>query len=193
MDTSDEIQKWKTYQVRTENNKPRPLLVEALKYVQDKNIALDLGAGALNDTEYLLKSGFKEVTAVDITKQFREITIPAKSKLLYIQTRFNEYEFPSDYFNIISAQYALPFLKKEDFKKVWTHIRDALKTGGIFTGQFFGTRDDWFEKSEMVFHSQNEVSELVREFDIIKQEEREYTEQDERKKHWHYFDLILRK
>lgn len=193
MKTPDDIQKWQKYQKRIMSGKPRPLLVEAVTYVKEKSAALDLGAGSLNDSEFLLRERFKEVIAVDLTPQFREVAVPVLSTFSYVQRQFNEYEFPSNHFDLVSAQYVLPFNSKEDFKKIWAHIRDALKTGGIFTGQLFGTRDSWFGKPDMIFHSESEITGLGHDFEVIKQQEREYTEQGDRKKHWHYFDLILRK
>ena len=50
---------WSQYIAKTKNKSPRPLLVRALSYVKNKNKALDLGAGALNDSRYLLENGFK--------------------------------------------------------------------------------------------------------------------------------------
>ena len=61
MDSGNELGLWKKYQGRTANGKLRPLVVEALEQVTRRDSALDLGAGALNDTAYLLEQGFKEV------------------------------------------------------------------------------------------------------------------------------------
>jgi len=56
---------WPQYIEKTKNKPPRRLLVQALGFVKNKNAALDLGAGAFNDTRYLLQAGFKKVIAVD--------------------------------------------------------------------------------------------------------------------------------
>ena len=56
---------WKDYFAHTKGKPPRPLLVEAIALVKDKENALDLGSGALNDSMYLLSAGYKHVTAVD--------------------------------------------------------------------------------------------------------------------------------
>ena len=62
-----------------------------------------------------------------------------------------------------------------------------------FAGQLFGVRDDWFGRSGIVFHSAEEMVGLAGGLSLLKSEEREYTEKSERGKHWHYYDLILKK
>ncbi|MHB1769714.1 MAG: class I SAM-dependent methyltransferase [Minisyncoccota bacterium] len=185
--------KWKKYQKRTADGKPRPLLVEALSYLSKKDAVLDIGAGALNDTQFLLGHGFREIIAVDITPQFKELFVPKNVQFTYIQKRLEEYPFPLDYFDLISAQYTLPFISKDYFEKIWTHIRRSLRVGGIFAGQLFGERDDWFGRNTMSFYTADEVTKFTDGFASLVCNEREYTEEADRNKHWHYFDLILKK
>ena len=184
---------WINYQKRTSQGKPRSLLIESLSYIAKKENALDLGAGALTEAQFLLDSGFQEVIAIDITPQFKELVLPANARFIYLQEKVEEYTFPQNYFDLISAQLTLPFMQSDKFKEVWAKIRTALKTKAIFTGQLFGERDDWSADSEMTFHSKKEVYDLLQTFEIIKCVEKEYTEKDARKKHWHYFELIIRK
>ncbi len=187
--------KWTVYQKRTASGRPRPLLVEALSYVKEKGAAMDLGAGALNDTQFLLdlENGFREIVAIDITPQFKELSVPPNVQFSYVQKRLEEYQFPIDRFDLISAQYILPFIPKDDFNNIWMNIYAALKTGGVFTGQLFGEHDDWFGRENMTFHTKNEMGKLTSKFEPLVCNEREYTEENERKKHWHYFDFILKK
>ncbi len=188
--TSDEIIRWQTYQSRIA--KPRELLKEAISYVAHKGPALDLGAGSLYDSELLLKEGFEEVVAVDQTPQFREIP-NMHGRFTYVEKQFNEYAFPTNHFDLVSAQYALPFVSPDEFYGLWKHVRSSLKSGGIFTGQLFGERDGWHESVSMIFHSIDTVRDLISDFEILAFEEKEYTEKTPRGKHWHYFDLIIRK
>lgn len=185
--------KWIEYQERTANGNPRQLLVEAISHTKKKDAALDIGAGALNDVQYLLNQGFRKVIAVDQTPQFRQVSVPLSAHFVYNQKQFGEYEFPIGCFDLISAQFSLPFASKNQFGKIWTGIQNALKPNGIFVGQFFGVRDDWHGRMNILFHEKGEVDRLICKFDVIKREEQEYTENSSRKKHWHYFNLILRK
>lgn len=187
------IPNWLEYQQRTASGKPRPLLVEAVSHISEKNAALDMGAGALNEAQFLLSSGFTEVIAVDITPQFKEMVISNGSTFVYEEKPFEQYEFPTDYFDLISAQYSLPFVSEDVFLVVWKHIYASLKKGAVFTGQFFGPRDDWSARKDMNFTTADEVQKLISGFEVIARREQEYTEEVARKKHWHYFDLILKK
>ena len=55
--------KWQQYYEQTKERPPSVLLVEAFAYIGER--ALDLGAGALKDTRYLLAQDFKHVTVID--------------------------------------------------------------------------------------------------------------------------------
>lgn len=193
MDPEHEIERWRNYQNRTASGKPRPLVEEALKYVTQKDSALDLGAGALNDSAYLLETGFKELVAVDLTPPYKELSPGADQQFKYVQQRFDEFYFPPDHFDMVSAQFALPFTGREHFKTVWRRALSTLKGSGIFTGQLFGERDDWFGQDGIIFHSGEDVSRLINGLVVLKNKEREYVEKGVRAKHWHYYDLILKK
>lgn len=193
MEIPDEIRKWIKYQERTAGGKPRALLIKAVDQVSERVAALDLGAGALNESEYLVHQGFKEIVAVDLTPQHRYFVIPPETQFKYVESTFDKYDFPKDYFNLISAQYSLPFTKKELFPGVWNAAREALKSGGIFTGQLFGLHDDWSADQNMTFHSKEEIQQLLEGFEILTLKEQEFTETETRGKHWHYFDIIARK
>jgi len=188
-----DISDWRKYQENTANGQPRPLLVEAVSYVSQKNVALDFGAGALNDVQFLLEKGFEKVIAVDITPQFEEIIVPNGANFVYVKKTFDQYEPAPNDFDLISAQYALPFMPKDMFLIVWDRICMALKDGGVFTGQFFGLRDDWVQRADMTFYGEDDIKKLIKTFEVIALKEIEYTEEIARKKHWHYFDLILKK
>ena len=188
-----DVLEWEKYQKNTATGKPRSLLVEAISYVSERNVAMDFGAGALNDTQFLLESGFKEVIALDITPQFKEITVPNGINFVYIQKAFDQYEFAPNYLDIISAQYSLPFMSDSVFQKVWDHLRIGLKNGGVFTGQLFGLRDDWAHRDGMTFYGEDDVKKLINGLEVIVFKEQEFIEEITRKKHWHYFDLIVRK
>jgi hypothetical protein len=185
-----DISKWQAYQSRI--TKPRELLIKAVSYVANKDAALDLGAGSLYDSELLLQEGFKEVVAVDQTPQFREIS-DTQGRFTYVEKQFSEYAFPENHFDLVSAQYTLPFVSPDEFGPLWLKVGEAIKEGGIFTGQFFGERDGWHKNADMIFHSIDTVRGLISDFEILVFEEKEYTEEAPRQKHWHYFDLIIRK
>jgi len=188
---------WKEYFDQTKTYPPRPLLIEALPFLIEKYHALDLGAGALNESRYLLSRGFEHVTAVDKEPLAREIvtTLPPNS-FSYIISEAETYEFPKDEFDIVNAQYSLPFVNPNKFEKVMEGIQLSLKTSGIFVGQFFGDRDEWnIKDSGMTFHSKEAALKTLADFEsiIFREEEADKPTAAGEMKHWHVFHFIVRK
>ncbi len=185
------------YIEKTKNNPPRPLLVKALEFIQHKNNALDLGAGAFVDTKYLLKEDFKHVVALDRSALALEIyeNLP-KDKVDYTISTFANYDFPVETFDLINAQFSLPFNPPDSFTVMFEKLSRALATGGIFTGQFFGDRDEWnTPESGMTFHSLAAVKKLLADLETIYFEEEEKDEKPVigAMKHWHIFHVIARR
>ena len=187
---------WPDYYAATRGKPPRPLLIEALKYVINKNQALDLGAGALRDTLYLLDQGF-EVTAVDSAPMVAEEVIKVPSdKLHHAMSTFADYKFPRDYYDLVSAMYALPFNPPDSFNVVFTKLKGSLKVGGVFCGQFFGLNDEWNTgKGKMSFHSREDIEKLLAGMEVISIAEEEKDDKTALgvSKHWHVFHVIARK
>jgi tellurite methyltransferase len=189
----DRIANWIKYQNETANHLTRVLLLQAVYHVTERQSALELGAGALVECDYLLRAGFRNVVAVDITPQFKTINVPPGATFDYHERQFAEYPFPTAAFNLISAQYAMPFCFGGSFDAVWQRIHQALKTDGIFTGQLFGEADGWRDDPNIVFHTKAEVAKLFDAYEVLKIDECKYTEDSKRGKFWHYFDLIAKK
>jgi len=185
---------WEEYVARTKDIKPRPLMVRAIELVGQKNEALDLGSGALNDVRYLVSTGFKHITAVDSKPVAKDIikNFPADI-VIYVINSFEEFEFAEGKYDLINAQYALPFNTKESFSRVIESIIKSLKPGGVFTGQFFGDRDEWnTPEAKMTFVTKKEAEQFLKDLKVI-----EFTEEDKegntaagKMKHWHVFHFI---
>ncbi|MEK7148658.1 MAG: class I SAM-dependent methyltransferase [Patescibacteria group bacterium] len=185
---------WAGYYERTKDRPPRPLLIEATALVKDKNEALDLGPGALTDVKYLLSVGFNHVTAIDrnpVSK--KDISDFPEEKVSYVTSSFEDFEFPKNKYDLINAQYSLPFSSPETFNKLIEDIIFSLKENGVFTGQFFGKNDEWTanEKS-MTFHTRAEAEKLLSGLKIVSFEEVETDKKTAagKMKHWHVFHFI---
>ena len=180
---------WPEYIKQTENKSPRPLLVEALEYISDKNEALDLGAGALNDSKYLLLLGFK-VTAVD----GEELVKIDSDNFTFNKTKIEDYKFPENKFSLVNAQFVLPFIKREALEMVLSDIKKSLKPDGIFTGQFFGDKDDWNKLDSVCVFNREEVKELLNDFEelLLREEERDGKIANGETKHWHIFHFVVK-
>jgi len=191
---------WEQYINHTKNKAPRNLLVRAIEFVKDREAALDLGAGALNDSKYLLKSVFKKVMAVDNEKNSElldEINTNEiyKRTFSFKKTKIEDYNFPLNFFDLINAQFVLPFLKRDKIGEILDKIKNSLKVGGIFTGQFFGVNDSWNNNPDVSVHAEPGVKELLSGLDIIyfQEEEKDGQTAINGQKHWHLFHFIGRK
>ena len=187
---------WETYYKNTQGRPPRKELIEAMKFVVNKGSALDMGAGALQDSKYLLGEGFSKVIALD-----SEPTLAARGKgiedkrLEVTVNSFENFDFPNETFDLVNAQYSLPFIQPKQFARVFESIKKSLNKDGVFVGQLFGDRDDWSANENMTFFTKKDAEELVGNMEIINfdEEERDGQTAAGDKKHWHVFNLILRK
>ncbi|MGD1003073.1 MAG: class I SAM-dependent methyltransferase [Minisyncoccia bacterium] len=198
MAENESTDNWLEYFEKTKGRNPRPLLTEALQFVKDRDEALDLGASALNETKYLLKEGFKHVTAIDIQPVARKLaeTIP-REKLSYIISSFDTFDFPLSFYDLVNAGYSLPFSSPRTFDAMFDRLQKSLKVGGVFTGQLFGERDEWNVSSRnMTFHTKEEAAKLFSKMDILKFIEEEKDQPtvitSGIPKHWHIFHVIAK-
>jgi len=185
---------WETYVENTKNAKPRPLLVKAVELAKEKNEALDLGSGALNDVRYLVEIGFKHITAVDAEPVAKDIISNFPPETVdYIISTFENFDFKESHYDLINAQFALPFNPPATFNEVWDKITSSLKSGGVITGQFFGIRDEWnVEGKKMNFHTIEETKEYLSSLELVQFREDEADRETAagNMKHWHVFHFI---
>lgn len=186
---------WSDYYKATQAKPPRPLLVKALEQVSHKDKAIDIGGGALNDSKYLLNQGF-EVTVIDKSPLVEQEAknIPS-NKLTSITTSFEDFNFPKEEYDLASAMFSLPFTPPNQFTEVFEKVKNSLKKGGIFCGQFFGDRDEWKTNTDMTFHTKEQVQELLKDLEIISfsEDEKDAKTAKGDMKHWHLFHIIARK
>lgn len=183
---------WHAYQEATRDRAARPLLVRALSHVSAKNAALDLGAGAFGDTRALLDAGFARVVAID--RKFY-VAAPVSDRLEVVEKKFEEYEYPTDLFDLINAQYSLPFIARSDLARVWALILASLAPGGVIVGQFFGDRDSWVGERGVTCLAKNEAEALLAPLEIIEfsEEEADGPTAAGQQKHWHVLHFIARR
>lgn len=196
MDKTQKNKDWSDYYRQTAHKAPSSLLVSATKFVKNKGLALELGAGSPKDSMFLLERGFN-VIAVDNSPQSQPLFkgLENNNKFKFEPNSFENFDFEIDKYDLISAQRALPFIKeKETFLDVINKIKKSLRPGGIFVGHFFGVRDTWcVEGKKMTFITREETENLLKDVEIITLKERE--EDSETVKgtphHWHIFNIIF--
>jgi methyltransferase family protein len=176
---------------------PRPLLVKAAALVARKEHALDAGAGALNATKYLLSAGFTHVTALDAAPSAQKLAAElAPDRVDFVLSRFEDFAYPTNAYDLVNAEFSLPFIRAENFAPVFVRLLGAVPPGGLFTGQLFGPKDSWnVADSGMNFHSRTAVEDLLRGFELVELEEEDHPGKTKLgdDKHWHIFHLIARK
>ncbi len=194
---------WTSYYQEKLYKDPRPLLIKSLTYFNDSSHekrALDLGAGAGNDTAYLLKHGWK-VWANDAEKEATNIIAsrhdiePYRHNLTIVEKSFSEIPWNDlPQFDLVYAGYSLPFINQSKFKEVWSHIVQAIKSNGIFAGHFFGPDDggfNWWTRRNMTFFTKKDLLNLFEGFQI--EFLKEFHEKNEQGVWDHSYKVVLRK
>ncbi len=164
-------EEWEAYHERTRENAPRPLLVEAFQYVTEGREALDVGAGALNDSVYLLENGFT-VTALDhVEVKDTRISDTLAPRFRYVISPMETFQYPKEAYDLVTAQYSLPFIHPPElFHGVLRDIIASLRPGGIFTGEFFGKQHDAGGVQPLTLFDLSEAHALLQGLEIIKLE-----------------------
>ncbi|OGI60031.1 hypothetical protein A2641_02550 [Candidatus Nomurabacteria bacterium RIFCSPHIGHO2_01_FULL_37_25] len=188
---------WKKYFKKHLKRKPREQLVQAVSFCTNKKNALDLGAGTLIESKFLIKKGFKNVIAIDNAPEVKEFVNNFNNKKLILKNiSFQKYNFPKKRFDLINAQFSLPFYGKKDFNSFIKKVKNSLVIKGIFVGQFFGKKDSWNDgKKEIAFHTKNQVHKLLSNMKILKfaEKEKEGKTASGNLKHWHIFYFIAQR
>lgn len=156
-----------------------------------------MGGGALNDTKYLLNEGFEHVMVVDIEPNVQEKVAEIDNPRLEASvTSFSQFDFPENKYDLVNAQYSLPFHGPEGFDELIKKITKSLKSSGIFVGQFFGDRDEWnTPENKITFQTKEEIESLLLPLEVLEfiEEEKDGTTASGSTKHWHIFHFIARK
>lgn len=161
---------WQLYYERTSLNAPRETLLKALEQFPPtyQGIAFDLGSGACNDVAHLLKLGW-QVVAVDNEEKsaafFKKVLGQQTNGAFQLSSFENIVWQKAD---LIHAGFALAFCPREHLKFVLTQIKENLKSGGIFAGNFFGPEHTW---DDLCLLSKTEILDQFKDFEIIEIEE----------------------
>lgn len=193
---------WASYYEKTGNRPPRPTLIRALDAFSAEGLpaggqAVDLGCGSGRDTIEILRRGWP-VLAVDaapeaIEKLRARPDLPEHCDLETLVSRYEDMSLPSC--DLVNAAFSLPLCPADAFPAVWEKIVAALRSGGRFSGQLYGDRDDWNGRSGMTCHTREAAQSLLLPFDVEMFEEEEDDSVTPRgvSKHWHIFHIVARK
>lgn len=190
-------QRFAAYIAARRADPPRPLLIKAAGLAETKDRALDAGAGALNATRYLVSAGFAHVTALDSAAASQQVAeeLPA-DHVAFVLSRFEDFAFPDRAYDLVNAEFSLPFIAPGVFPAVFARLLGSVKIGGVFTGQLFGTKDSWNAPGRgMNFHTRGDAERLLDGWHIVEMTEEDHPGKTKlgEDKHWHIFHIIARR
>ena len=153
------------------------------------NIAVDLGCGTGNDTEFLISKGFK-VTAIDSEKQVKDILDRKninKTNLNVIIGDFAKIEIPRA--DLILANMSL-FFVNDNFDKFLKNLLEKKKKKGFIVANFLGKEDGWKETKTTI--EKEKLLEYFKDFEINYYSEEKYYKDTAlgKNKFWHVYTII---
>lgn len=197
-----------------ESRPPRQQVTEVVERLQQERgdlsqiFALEIGAGAMVESRYLLEAGVGHVDAYDASEdaEARAITVGLQHNDFDRDERFafhrirNEElpdHLPSETYDLIVSYLTLQFTQPEHFEAAWQALLASLKPGGLMSVQLAGDRHDWAKKhGRMTFLSRERVEGLFEGFEDVQIEERDQPDQplsDGSTAHWHDYWITARK
>jgi SAM-dependent methyltransferase len=162
-------------------------------------VVADIGCGSGRDALPFLASGAKVIAidnslvALDLLKAGAQ-AIGKESELTIIQEKMENLS-PLPLVDLVIACISLPYCHPANFSELWNKIKQSLKSGGIFAGHFFGTRDSWHGCDFITTHTEEELRGLFLDFQIC---DLEVTEEDKAladgsTAHRHTYHVVARK
>lgn len=187
---------WNSYYNAIENRPPRKTLKSAIAAFKQTGFAIDLGCGTGRDTEELLRQNWSVLAIDQETEAIQRLQAKFENdpQLTTQVSSFEEFNFPQSV-DLINASFSLPFCSPVAFSRVWEHIFNSLKKGGIFCGHLFGDRDSWCNKDFLYCQSRSQVETLLKPYQIELLEEEEHRGQTPlgEPRDWHIFHIVAKK
>jgi len=168
---------WDTYFASKLRNPPEQFIVSGLREIATSGsgkVAIDLGCGIGHETKLLLQNKYK-VIAVDANARALHymMLLPGmakyKSNLTTINSSFETLNFSNlPQVDLIISSFALPFVPKQDFKRVWQNVIATIKPGGHIIVNLFDPNYEFYNnKDNMSFHTKSAALALFNDFNII--------------------------
>lgn len=175
---------------------PNALVVEALGVLGGvRGRALDLGAGPLNDTRFLLELGFS-VEAVDTDPCTLALAAAWRHpRLRVVHADVRDVPVAAGAYSFMVAIHVLPFLPEADVRRVAAAMAGGLAAGGVLCCTFFGPEDAWAGRPGRTFLRASEAGALFPRLEPVVLREDRYDGVDARDapKHWHVVRCVFRR
>lgn len=152
---------WDAYYAKV-GNQPNGLVVSTVeKHEIPRRKALDLGAGNLRDSKYLLSAGFERITAVDIEPP------PQKAEgVESVVMPLEAYVPPLATFDLVVCCNTLFFFSEAQAVRILTRAYNALTEEGLMVGNLLGEKDEWVTKGKhgVVGHTKERLDAMLSSF-----------------------------
>ncbi len=200
MTESERSAGWAAYYQQLRDRPPRKTLLAALDAFgtpPDDALVIDLGCGDGRDVIEELHRGWR-VIAVDAEpealRQLQARPLPDGCDVTPVLARLEEAPIPLGV-QLVNSSFAMPLCEPQAFHRTWERIREALPSGGRFSGQWYGPRDSWVGRPGMTFVSREEALALLQGLDLemCDEEEADGVTPRGNAKHWHIFHIVARK
>ena len=158
--------------------------------------AIDIGAGSLNSTRYLLSAGFT-VHAIDTDPYTAELAAELDDARLTMHCAdVLDVPVPERRFDLIVAIHVLHLLSRCDIYTIVPRLVGGLADGGVLCATFVGVRDTWAATPwrATALH-RDEMIDLISDLNMIRLDELEYdgTNVLGQHKHWHILRCLAQK
>lgn len=186
---------WENYHARI-GERPSEIACALTRHLKGpRKVALDLGAGHLRDSRFLLKSGFEKVVAVDVH------TPPTQHWVHGIDFRQSliEHFIPREgVYDGCIATNSLYFCPKRTLETTFKRVHGSLRKGGIFVCNLLTEADPWVREygcDKIAWVTDENLGTLENGFKIILSESTSKLrdESSSEKKDWHCHIFILEK
>jgi SAM-dependent methyltransferase len=186
---------WSNY-FRNVGDRPNGLIAKILEEIprNKRSVALDLGAGNLRDSKYLLSQGFGSVIAVDDCEQSINFVVPG---IILRNMPIQFFRGDTDTINLVISCNTLFYLTNEEISNVFKEVYKCLAPGGVFVCNILGPKDGWIaSKSKGIYPlKKSKVTTLGKNFSNFEVRERfeSGVSSDGAPKIWHQWIVIAKK
>jgi len=186
-----------TYAALRAGSEANPFLIDALSHLPTNGTrALDVGAGPLNDTRFLLRAGLS-VDAVDHDPLVARLAKEVRDRRFnFVQADIRDFKIARGAYALIVAIHTLPFLRCDAVFRLVPRLVDGLENDGVLCCTMFGPEDGWAAcRPHMTFLSRPEVEALFRPLEPLSFVETRFdgVTANNRAKRWHVMRCIFRR
>jgi len=199
------------------DNKEENLLEQVVSLCKEKKNALDLGCGNGGHSIFLAQKGFV-VDSVDsnpkalerLEEKIKESNVSGIAEINQDIAQFNA----NKKYDLIIASSSLHFFPLQIIQGIIAKIKDWLADNGVLFLRIFSDKDDEYikyvkegkqsapneiisprTKKSIHYFNQDDVRELVKDFEVIKLEEiKKFADHQPDGQHWHWmFEIVAKK